>query len=319
MQKLEKTVILAALENIIWPILIVVYVVFIFLKPGAMLSQDMVINIVYASIPLGFIVLAEALVLLNGNFDLSVGQIAGLAAAVGAVVATKGLVPPILTPLVPIGVGVLCGSLNGFLVGRMGLNAFLATLGTFLAFDGVQLLVRHTVIFEFPPFYTTLGGYYPVSIATFVLVLFILHFVLYRTKFGYHYLAVGSTPRAAGMLGLSIPRFYFYSFVFSGALSGAAGLFWTGYTGAYGPLLAEGTVFMAFAAAVLGGISLTGGRGKILNVFGGMILLGTISSGLTVLAISPYVRRTLFGSLVVVAIIIDSLRTRVRESIMRET
>ena len=69
MEKLKKTVILVALENIIWPILIVVYVVFIFLKPGAMLSQDMVINIVYAAIPLGFIVLAEALVLLNGNFD----------------------------------------------------------------------------------------------------------------------------------------------------------------------------------------------------------------------------------------------------------
>jgi len=315
--KFGRTTLLGALENIIWPILIIVYMIFIFLKPDAMLRWRMVRDIVYSAIPLGFIVLAEALVLLNGSFDLSVGQIAGLTAAVGAVAAAKGLAPPLLTPFVPIVVGALCGCVNGFLVGKIGLNAFLATLGTFLAFDGIQLLIRHTVIFEFPDIYLVPGETWFVAIIIFVLVLLILHFVLYRTKFGYHYLAVGSTPIAAGMIGLSIPLFKFYSFVLSGTLSGAAGLFYTGYTGAYGPLLAEDTVFMAFAAAVLGGISLTGGRGKIANVFGGVILLGAISSGLTVLAVSPYVRRVLFGSLVVAAIIIDSLRTRVRESVMR--
>jgi ribose/xylose/arabinose/galactoside ABC-type transport system permease subunit len=315
--KIGRATLLGALENVIWPILILVYLIFIVLKPDAMFNWRMIRDIAYSSIPLGFIVLAEALVLLNGSFDLSVGQIAGLTAAIGAVIATKGFVPAPLSPFVPIGVGLLCGCFNGFLVGKMGLNAFLATLGTFLAFDGLQLLVRHTVIFEFPAIYLIPGGTWFVSIGIFVLTLLILHFVLYRTKFGCHYLAVGSTPGAAAMLGLSIPLFKFYSFALSGTLSGAAGLFYTGYTGAYGPLIAEDTVFMAFASAVLGGISLTGGRGKIGNVFGGVILLGTISSGLTVLAVSPYVRRVLFGSLVVVAIIIDSLRTRVRESVMK--
>jgi len=317
--KVEKAALLQALENIIWPVLFIVYVGFVLIKPKSMLKWDMLVYIVYSAIPLGFIVLAEALVLLNGHFDLSVGQIAGLSAAVGAVTCRHGLEPSILTPLVPIGVGFLCGCLNAFFVGKIRLNAFLATLGTFLAFDGVQLLVQHKVIYEFPAAYLIPGGSRPVSIFIYVLVLFFFGFVLHRTKFGYHYLAVGSSPRAAEMMGLSIPLFTAYAFILSGTLSGIAGLFYTGYTGAYGPLLGEGSVFMAFAAAVLGGVSLEGGRGKIMNVLGGVILLGSISTGLTVLRISPYLQRIVFGSLVVVAIIIDLLRIRLRESVMKET
>jgi ribose/xylose/arabinose/galactoside ABC-type transport system permease subunit len=316
--KFKKATFLGLLENIVWPILIFVYLTFALLKPDGMLSWEMTVEIVYAAIPLGFLVMAEALVLLNGNFDLSVEQIAGISAAIGGVYCSTGIEPLILTPLVPIAVGFLCGCINGFFVGKMGLNAFLVTLGTFFAFDGIQMLVSSKVIYEFPTYYLIPGGSRAVSICIFVSALAIFQFWLHRTKLGYYYLAVGSTPRAAEMMGLSLPRFKFYAFVLSGTLSGIAGLFYTGYTGAYGPMLAEGAVFMAFAGAVLGGISLKGGRGKIFNVFGGVILLGTISSGLTVLATSPYVRRILFGGLVVAAIIIDLLRNRVRESVMRE-
>jgi len=282
-----------------------------------MLRGGMIVSIVYSSIPLGFIVLAEAIVLLNGNFDLSVGQIAGLAAAIGGIVASSGRLPPALTITVPIGIGFLCGAINGFLVGNLKLNAFLATLGTFLAFDGAQLLIRHQVIFEFPASYLAPGGNMFISISSFIGTLLFFQFFLYNTKYGYHFVAVGSTPRAASMLGVSLRLSRFLAFVISGVLSGIAGLYYTGYTAAYGPLIAEGTVFLAFAAAVLGGISLTGGRGRIVNVFGGLILLGTISSGLTIMAISPYLRRMLFGTIVIIAILLDASRNRFRESVMK--
>jgi ribose/xylose/arabinose/galactoside ABC-type transport system permease subunit len=314
--KFQKVRLLGILENIIWPILIIAYLAFAFLKPGAMLRLGMVKSIVYSAIPLGFLVLAEGLVLLSGNFDISVGQIAGLSAAVGTVACRMDLQPAILTLLVPIATGLLCGCFNGLLVGKINLNPFLATLGTALAFDGIQLLVRPIDSYEFPEIYLIPGGSWIVSISMIVVVAFILHFVLHKTKFGNHYLAVGSTPRAAEMMGLSLPRFKFYAFAFSGTLSGAAGLLYTGYNSMYGPLLAEGAVFMAFAGAVLGGISLKGGRGKISNVFGGVVLLGTITSGLIILGVSPYTRRVLFGSLVVLAIIIDLAKNRVRESVM---
>ena len=200
---------LRALENIIWPIVIIVYGIFCILKPDAMLTMTMIKNISWSAIPLGFIVLAEAIVLLNGNFDLSVGQIAGLSAAVGAVFASNNLVSPEFTPLVPIIVGTLCGCVNGILVGKIGLNAFLATLGTFLVFDGIQLLVRHTVIFEFPEIYLVPGEIWYVSILIFVCVLGCLHIFLYKTKYGYHYLAVGSSQKASGMLGLPISKIVF--------------------------------------------------------------------------------------------------------------
>jgi ribose/xylose/arabinose/galactoside ABC-type transport system permease subunit len=316
--KLGTKTYLGALENIIWPIVFIVYGIFCILNADAMLSVRMIKDIAYSAIPLGFIVLAEAIVLLNGNFDLSVGQIAGLSAAVGAIFAANDLVPPAFTPFVPIIVGTLCGCVNGILVGKIGLNAFLATLGTFLVFDGIQLLTRHTVIFEFPEIYLVPGEIWYVSILIFVCALGCLHIFLYKTKYGYHYLAVGSSQKASGMLGLPITKIIFLSFVLSGLISGISGLFYTGYLGAYGPLIAEDTVFMAFAAAVLGGISLKGGRGKIINVFGGVILLGIISSGLTVLAVSPYVRRVLFGVLVVTAIIIDLMKNRIREKVMKE-
>jgi ribose/xylose/arabinose/galactoside ABC-type transport system permease subunit len=318
MNKLGKTTLLGALDNIIWPILVIVYVGFAYLKPSAMLNWDMAVYIVYSAIPLGFLVLAEAIVLLNGRFDLSVERIAGLSAAVGAVICKKGLEPVLLTPFVPIVIGALCGSLNAFFVGRMGLNAFLVTLGTYFVFYGAQLLVQYEVIYKLPKLYLFPGESRLFSILAFVTILIFFDFIFHQTKFGNHYLAVGSTPRAAAMMGLSTPLFTMYAFILSGTLSGIAGLFYTGYIGAYGPLLATNAVFMAFAAAVLGGISLKGGRGRIVNIFGGIILLSTIGSGLTVICINPYVQRVIIGSLVVVAVIIDLLRMRVRESIMRE-
>lgn len=308
---------LVVLENIIWPTLVLVFLLFAFLHPEGMLTGRMLTDITYSSIPLGFLVLAEALVLLNGCFDLSVGQIAGLSAAVGAVVAEAGWLPEPLLPLVPICVGIACGAFNGVLVGFLNLNAFLVTLGTFIAFDGIQLLIQHTVIYELPEFYLLVGGNVWLTIGLFLLLLSVLQIVIHRSKFGVHFIAVGSTPDAAQKMGISVKKHRMLAFVLSGALSGLAGLAFTGYTTAYGPQLAEGTVFTAFAAAVLGGISLNGGRGRVMNVFGGVLLLGVISSGLTVLALSPYARRTIFGLLVIAAIFIDAARNRVRERVMR--
>ncbi len=310
--KKRRVVYVALLENSIWALLLCTYCFFAVLRPESMLTLSILADTAYSNVPLGLLSLAEALVLLSGSFDLSVGQIAGLSAAVGASVSQLNVLPPWALLLVPPLVGLLCGVVNAFLVCRVGLNAFLVTLGTFLAFDGLQLIINHDVVIDLPSLYTKLGETRWLAIGFFLVCLLAVHGVIQRTKWGLRFRAAGSNPAAAFLMGISPSRYQAAAFIASGFFAGLAGLVFTGYSASYSPEVADDAVFMAFAGAVLAGISLTGGKGRIINLIPGVLLLSVISTGLTVLAVDPYVRRVLFGSLVLAAIALDSFKERVK-------
>ena len=302
----------AFLENSIWVLLVCTYGLFAALRPESMLTGSILADTAYSNVPLGLLSLAEALVLLSGSFDLSIGQIAGLSAAVGASAAELHVLPGWALILVPPLVGLLCGVVNAFLVCRVGLNAFLVTLGTFLAFDGLQLIINHDVVIDLPAQYTKLGETRGLAIGFFVVCLLLVHWVIQRTKWGLRFRAAGSNPGAAFLMGISPSRYQAAAFISSGFFAGLAGLVFTGYSASYSPEVADDAVFMAFAGAVLAGISLTGGKGRIINLIPGVLLLSVISTGLTVLAVDPYLRRVLFGSLVLAAIALDSFKERAK-------
>ena len=308
-------------ENMIWPIDIIIYLMFSALVPVGMLNRDLFVYMIYSSFPLGFIVLGEAMVLLSGNFDLSLGEVCGLSGMAGAFVATIGVLPTSLAPLsifVPIIIGLGCGLLNALLVTRAGLNPFLATLGTSFAFQGAKLLVYPVSIFAgFPSIYLAIGGNEFFAFPIFLASLIILFLVLNRTRFGSALYSTGSDAVASEMVGIPTKSVIFWAFVIGGGLAGAAGLFFAGFMKSISPLTGDTEIFPAFAGAVLGGISLKGGRGNLLNVLGGILCLSYIDFGLTMLAISPYIRIVLYGVLVVIAVFIDNLRGRIRERYMR--
>lgn len=319
MQVTKEKSLLFFLDQISWILVLIFYLAFAMLKPQAMLNLKTLHFMIYASIPIGFIVIAEAICLITGNFDLSVGQIAGLAGMASATVLLHYNIPVYLALLLPIFFGALCGMLNGFLVGFRKLNPFLVTLGTFIAFDGLTLAIQPKSVWggDLPELYMWMGSNEIVSILIFIISLVILALLLKHTRFGIHLYSTGGDRESTSMLGVNTGKMIFFAFTISGILCGFSALMYTGFCNGVPMNMADGALFPAFAGAVIGGVSLTGGRGSVIGAFGGILLVGVLQGGLSMLAVSPEFRMIAFGFLVIAAILIDKARATSRDRLLR--
>ena len=307
------------LENLSWILIVVFYVLFAALRPVGMLKWSTVVFIVYSSLPLGFLVFGTGVCLMSGRLDLSIAEMAGFVGMLSALIVTKWMpwIPAPLDALVPVLLGALCGLFNGFLVGVVGLNPFLATMGTFIAFDGATLLLHSYPIYEgFSGFYLALGGIDYIAIPIAVAILIILQIILSSTRFGTHIYAIGGNADSSKMLGISPNRMYVAIYTISGIFAGLSALFYTGFLHAVPPGMADGNVFLAFAGAIIGGISLEGGRGSMLNAFAGVLFLGVVEAGLAMFNVSPFLRKVIYGVLVILAIILNRYRGTLRDRIL---
>ena len=313
---------LSLIDNVVWIICIGLYIVFSILKPQGFLAWQNIETILYVGSMLGFLVLAEALVLLSGNMDLSLAQNAGLSAMVG------GYFVRILFPgisgwvgiFVVVATGGLLGAFNGFLVGKRKYNAFLATLSTFLIFDWSTFWIRRGVIVKLQGAFLAPGKYkiggIHIAIVIFIGIAFLLHLLLTKTELGLNIYAVGGNPETTKMMGIKADNVLLGVFTLAGMLAGLSGLMYIGYIGSVTSLIAQGRVFDAFAGAIIGGINLRGGRGTMLGALGGVIMLGIIDTGLTMLLVPPEVRGVLNGVVLIVAITINMFMTKKRDNIL---
>jgi ribose/xylose/arabinose/galactoside ABC-type transport system permease subunit len=310
------------LDNMILPILLVAVVVFSLALPDVFATPRNLQFLLYASAPLGVLVLAESLCLLSGNFDLSVGSITGFSAMFTALFMARWFpgAPWYVGVLLVVAIGGFIGALNGFSVAYLDVDPFLQTLSFFIIFRGATVFLSTLAISDLPAQYLYLGdgsiAGVPVAIPV-VLVLFALAgFVLRYRPVGQAVYATGGDEQAATEAGIRTKRVVFAVFVISGLLSGFAGLLYTGFVGAAVPSLGEGTVFSAFAASVIGGISLEGGRGKIAGAFGGVLLLGAIETGLVQLQVDPAAVQMFNGLVLLVAILLYSAKDRIRNRVL---
>ncbi|MCW4017929.1 MAG: ABC transporter permease [Candidatus Bathyarchaeota archaeon] len=320
MSKLTRNRIsLLLIDNLIWIILAGIYLSFAVILPSFR-NPIFLFKIIYFSIPLGFIILAEATCLIAGVFDISVGQLTGLVTMLSAVlIVDTGYfagVPSFLLVLLPLALGLGFGALNGFLVGKLKLNPFLATLGTYLIFYGAKLQTTGASTVAGLPEAYLLGGDSTSTILLFLAVFVVLYFIITRTRFGHHVYSIGGNSNTSEMLGVNKSKIYFLVYLISGILCGFAALTYTGFVSAASPTVASDTVFMAFAGAILAGVSINGGRGSMFNVVGGILLITVIAAGLTMLSVSVYWRQVLFGVLVIVAIIVNKSREKLRDRIL---
>lgn len=309
-------------DNFIWFINAGLYILFIILNPRGFLTIHNVEFILYVSSMLGFLVLGEALAMITGGMDLSLAQNAGLSAMVG------GFILGVMAPSLPGWLGVIIvliagtafGAVNGLLVGKLKYNPFLATLGTFIVFDWATFWIRRGAIVNLPasflaPGSGTIGGVH-IAIFLFLFMALLLHLMLRYTQFGVSVYAVGDNPKAAMMMGINVGKVLFGVFTLGGLLAGFSGLIYLGYIGAVTSLIAQNKIFEAFAGAVLGGVSLRGGRGSIMGALGGVILLGILDAGLTMLNVSPEIRGVLTGFVLLVAVMINMAISRLRDRIL---
>jgi ribose/xylose/arabinose/galactoside ABC-type transport system permease subunit len=255
---------------------------------------------------------AVTFVMVSGSLDLSVGGILELSGVVAADLSAHH-VPLAFCFLGGIGVGGLVGLINGFLVVGLGINAVIATLGTWYVADGVANLMAHdgSAIIGVSNSFSTLGegsaGGIPYALMVMVAVVIVFVIIERKTLVGKFSVAIGSNFEGARLAGLRVDRIRVLLFVGSGLATGLAGMVVASRLDSGQPTVGTNFEFEVIVAAVLGGVSLAGGRGTVLGVCVGAAIVGVIGNALDLLSIQSFWQEIIEGLILVIVVAIDVL------------
>ena len=257
------------------------------------------------------------LVLIVAGIDLSVGSVLGFCSTVvGVAIVSMGLPVPVAC-LMGIAAGLACGLFNGALVARLALPSFIVTLGMLEMARGLSYLTTgsQTVYIGSAIQWIALPvPYIGVSVALLIALALVVvaQFILTRTVFGRHLIAIGTNENAALMSGIDARPYRIAVFALSGALAGVAGIFNAAYLGSADPNAGFGLELSAIAAAVIGGTSLMGGRGSVIGAFAGVLIIAVLQNGLAQLGATEPTKRLITGAVIVIAVLIDRWRASSR-------
>lgn len=313
--------ILTILDNMIWPILLVVSLFIAVFVPQTFRNANSIILVLYSSVPLGLLVLAESLCLISGHFDLSIGSITGFSGMfvgmlLGQCASCWGVISsPYLGIVLVLVVGGLIGLFNGIMISKFDINPFLQTLSTLIIFAGGVTALNTQSVTQLPQPYLYLGYHAHAAIGSLLFVFAVFAFVMRYTGFGQAIYGTGSNLEAARAVGISTDGVIMGVYTLAGTLAGLAGLVTTGYTTVVPADIGQGLLFPAFAAAVIGGVDLFGGRGKISGALGGVLLLGIIQAALNLSGVPTSQVQMVNGGVLLAAILLyntqESIRTRI--------
>jgi len=264
------------------------------------------------------IALAMALVIITGEIDLSVASIIALASTLMGLALQAGADTPMLVA-VGIGVGILCGAFNGFLVTGLKLPSIVVTIGTMSLFRGIAFIILGDQSFKgYPKSFSWFGQGYVWWVISFELVLFlvcaaIFYVLLHHTNFGRRVYAIGNNPAAALFSGVRVDRIKFVLFCLTGLMSGVAAVLLTARLGSTRPSIAQGFELEVITMVVLGGVSILGGSGSIIGVVLAALIMGLVTFGLGLLNVPGIVMSILIGALLIVVIALPILLRLWRE------
>ena len=252
-------------------------------------------------------------VLIVAGIDLSVGSVLGFSAAVVGAAAISWGVPLTLACLLGVGVGVICGSVNGVLVSYFSLPSFIVTLGMLEMARGLAYVTTdsQTVYIgaEIQRISLPLPGMGVSAALIFSLLLVVAaHFLLTRTVFGRYITAIGTNEKAARMSGIDTRPYLLLVLAASGGLAGLGGVFNAAYLGSADQNAGIGLELSAIAAAVIGGTSLMGGRGSIIGAFAWVLIISVLQNGLAQIGLSEPTKRLITGAVIIIAVLIDRWR-----------
>ena len=305
------------------PAIAVLFVVGIFTSPAFFTTSNFS-NTAQFSAALGMVVVAESLILLTGSFDLSLQSIYGLAPMIGAWLIVpkdaQGLGTnwnPAFGILVVLGIGAAVGLFNGFMIVKLGLNAFIFTLAVLILLAGLQQgIVSGRTIYGMPHSFIYLGGAYwggfPVSAWTTAAVFLVAGLFLRYHRAGRAIYAIGGNLEAARAAGIKVDRIRIAVFTVAGMLAAVAGLMIAGQVVAVTANQGNNLIFTVFAAAVIGGIALEGGRGRMVGAFTGVVLLGLVNNVLVLRNTSTFWIDAANGAIILIALGLARLMATVR-------
>ena len=291
--------------------------VFASIAPG-FLSLANAVNIALSIAIIGILAVGMTAIILTGGIDLSIGSVLALAGVCAAIVATKGA-PIVVVVLVALGVGALTGVVNGTLIAWLRVPPFVATLAMLTVARGLAFIIAGgRSIGGMPDWFGSLGRAVPLGIPAPVLVMAAVMlagwFVLSRMVLGRHIYAIGGNAEAAWLAGIRVKLVTWTVYTLNGTLAGLGGLVLASRLGAGVPNAGVQYELDVIAAVVVGGTSLSGGRGSIGSTLWGTVFIGVLTNGLNLANVDPYVQKIALGIVIVIAVIADGLGRRRAET-----
>ena len=267
----------------------------------------------------GLLSIGMTFVILTGGIDLSVGSVLAFGGVVSASLVSKASGGEIYSPTVAImaamGVGIIMGGITGILVAKWKVAPFVASLGmlsvarglTYIYTDGMPI-PKIDRAFLFIGKGSVLG--LPMPVFIFAIVVLISYIVLKKTRYGRYIYAVGGNEQSARISGINTKFIIFSVYVISGLLAAFGGAILTARTTAGLPQAGQSYELDAIAAVVIGGTSLKGGQGSLVGTVIGALIIGVVNNGLDILGVSSYYQQVVKGSIIVIAVLIDSIKKK---------
>ena len=294
------------------------------LQPDVFLSWRNVTNIFKQVSWQSMLALGVFMVIVTAGIDLSVGSIIMLS-LMGLAIASKAGMPWYIVMLIAPAIGFLCGMFNGIGITLLRMpHPFIMTLGTLYIFRGIGNLISGGVpITGFAEQIRVIGNgkikldvffgegareYIPTSLILMIVIFFIFWIFLNHTRIGKWIYAIGGNPGAARAAGINVDRILIIVYTLCGFLAGIGGLILAGRTNSAYPNAGLQSELDAIAAVIIGGASFFGGRGTVLGVFAGVMIMGILRNGLNLMTVSVFWQQVLIGSIIILAVYIDVLR-----------
>lgn len=302
--------------------LLALFVLFSLASPNFLQTSN-VLAILQATAVNGVLAIAATIVIITGGIDLSVGTLMTFCAVVVGVVLTNMGMPLPLGILAGILTGAASGIVSGSIIAKMKVPPFIATLGMMLIAKGLALVLAGTrpIYFNSTPGYTEIaqgsliGSVLPAfPVPNGVLILFIVavlvSVVLARTTLGRYAFAIGSNEEAVRLSGVNVDRWKIAIYALAGGIVGIAGILISSRLNSAQPALGQGYELDAIAAVVIGGTSLSGGRGTILGTIVGALIISVLANGLRILSVAQEWQTVVTGLIIILAVYTDMLRRR---------
>jgi len=310
---------LFVLENLVW-LLIVLFFIYNTISTPSFFTAKNQINILFQTSLMGMLVLAQGIVMMVGELDLSLEATLAFAPGITILLTTMTELNPLLCILITIAIGALIGLLNGICVAKLKANSFLLTLSSQIVMRGLVLYLIPFSLSSLNPLYTFLGrgkiGVIPVAAVAFVVIFAFAEVIFSKTIFGRKFILTGGNRKASYISGINTDRVIIRAFIIAGLLAAVAGLIAAGRQNAVSNSMGTNMGMMAITGAILGGCSFSGGMGKPIGMFGGALLLGMIDNALTLKGVNVNLVSMTKGILIFVAILLDISKFKIKAGIM---
>jgi rhamnose transport system permease protein len=297
---------------------IILVSVFVQLRNPNFLTLENINDMLTNTAILSILAVGMMLVIVTRGIDLSIGATLALSGMISALtVSVHQNLHPVLAILLGTVVGILCGGVVGLLVSKCSVLPIIASLGMMNIYRGLTFMIsggKWVSSYQMPQSFKAIATGRVLGINTLVFIAIIIYVIFYYfvnyTRTGRQIYAIGSNPESARITGINIEKILFLVYVVMGALSGLAGVLWVSkFASAQGDT-AMGYEMSVIAACVLGGVSMSGGSGKISGVIMGSVLLGILNNSLPLIKVSPFWQQAIQGVIILSAVIINTIVKR---------